>query len=326
LGHASSPMAEPFLEFGLCGLDRSLPRELFPELFERAESGCAFVAAFQLAYQGFPWEPAPAYAPGAALESRRYGGLVYADWDEISDMIKSMPEGTPVSFHLNETPACPYVSGLLRGNPDMLKLVAELVRNFNARHIQINLISAPEAATLFMAVEGGRLEDNKAAVHSATMVRQLCASHPDTTFLVPVTKMRLQTGLEVDTSAFMELLLAEDAPTNLSAFYDSSAGQGIEPDAAPQVPAVYPKGRNQPVGFTGGINAENAAVWLDRYAQRAREHGCRLISDAQSGFREGRKRGNRIDVDALRDLVVRVRAWAAAQTTDMAQVAGTAAG
>jgi len=271
------------------------------------------VAAFQLAYQGFPWEPTEPYAPGAALEGRRYGGLVYPAWDEISDMMKSLPEGTPISFHFNETPKCPYVSGLLRGSPDMMKLVAELVQSFNARHIQINLSSAAGDATLFMAAGGGSLEDNEEAKQSANIVRQLCDKYPDTTFLVPVTKGKQQNGSEVDTSAFVEWLLANDAPTNLCAFFDSSAGRGIQPDAAPNIPAGYPRGRYQPVGFTGGIDAGNVAVWLDRYAERAREHGCRLISDAQSGLREGKQRGNRVDVDALRALTVKVREWAAAQ-------------
>ena len=50
------------LEFGICGLDVTVSTKRLAELFQ-APPGCALepVAAFQLAYQGFPWNPAKGY-------------------------------------------------------------------------------------------------------------------------------------------------------------------------------------------------------------------------------------------------------------------------
>jgi len=276
------------------------------ELPEEEAGGIVrFLAAFNLAYQGFPWQPTPEYVEGSPLSGRRYGGLAYPSWPEMNAYSRSLPMGTALSFHLNETPKCPYVSGLLRGDPNMLRLVVTLVKQYNARHIQVNLTAHGVPASLY---DGASQESET----SAGILHKLCADFPDTIFIVPISRMTKSDGSTIDTMAFFRRLLAlQPVPANLCGFFDSSAGSGKEPDAAPEIPEGYPAGPQQFVGFTGGIHAGNAKTWLDRYAVRAREHGCRLISDAQSGFRMDRSRGKPVDVAAVLELSLAVREWAA---------------
>eukprot|EP00408_Alexandrium_pacificum_P014608 CAMPEP_0171237634 /NCGR_PEP_ID=MMETSP0790-20130122/43065_1 /TAXON_ID=2925 /ORGANISM="Alexandrium catenella, Strain OF101" /LENGTH=367 /DNA_ID=CAMNT_0011703987 /DNA_START=54 /DNA_END=1155 /DNA_ORIENTATION=- len=312
----TSGLAEPFLEFGFCGIDHSIPPEVLREVFAPLEPPAAdrarLVAAFQLAYQGYPGNPTPEYAKDAPLDQRRYGGLVYPSWSEIDDYVENkLPSGTLLSFHLNETPKCPYVSGLLRGDPQVLDLVRVLVDKYSARHIQVNLTSFGVGLELFSG------KDEALAQASAKVLRDLCAKHPSAIFVVPIARVE-RDGASVDTLAFFERLLAAPAPGNLCGFYDSSAGTGKEPDAAPELPDCYPKQR---VGFTGGIRPDNAKTWLDRYAARAQQHGCTLLCDAQSGFRQNGKRGEPVNVPALQELARAVREWAAGAPKGQASAA-----
>lgn len=314
----------PFLEFGFCGIDYSVPLEVLRQVFAPiggvAGSEVRLVAAFQLAYQGFPWQPTPEYEEGAPREKRRYGGLVYPAWSEVDAFRKELPAGTLLSFHLNETPKCPYVSGLLRGEPDVLKLVGMLVEQYAARHVQVNLTANGVAPGLFTP-PGAEGEDAAGAEAAIGVLRKLCTDYPDTVFVVPIAQLTRPDGVSIDTLAFFKRLLAAGpVPANLCAFFDSSAGTGKEPDAAPEIPAEYPQGVQQRVGFTGGIHAGNVKVWLDRYTARARQHGCSLLSDAQSGFRQERNRGKPVDVEALLALAAAVREWAAEQPWPKAEV------
>lgn len=311
-GVGGGAIPKPFLEFGLCGLDRSVPADVLRELAAAPaeQPFWSLVAAFQLAYQGFPWKPTPAYEEGAPLEGRRYGGLTYPSWSEIDDMLKEL-QATPRSFHLNETAKCPYVSGLLQGDTQTLRLVDCLVWKYGALHIQINLTAGGVPKHLFMPESG--TGPSEAVARSVSQVQQLCKEHPGTLFIVPHAKIPQKDGTQIDTSAFVALLLAGDiVPPNLCVFFDNSAGTGLEPDAVPEVPDGYPNGVSQPIGFTGGIHAGNVTQWLDKYAARAQQHGCRLVCDAQSGFRKGRQRNEPVDVAELRALVAAVGAWGAA--------------
>ena len=57
-----------------------------------------------LAYQGFPWRPAPAYVRDAPSEGRRYSnGASYPAWHEMDEIILQLPRSTLLSFHLCET-------------------------------------------------------------------------------------------------------------------------------------------------------------------------------------------------------------------------------
>ena len=61
-----------------------------------------------LAYQGFPWQPAPAYVRDAPRESRRYSnGASYPAWYEVDEIILKLPRSTLLSFHLCETDSEP---------------------------------------------------------------------------------------------------------------------------------------------------------------------------------------------------------------------------
>eukprot|EP00418_Pyrodinium_bahamense_P098917 CAMPEP_0179039970 /NCGR_PEP_ID=MMETSP0796-20121207/15408_1 /TAXON_ID=73915 /ORGANISM="Pyrodinium bahamense, Strain pbaha01" /LENGTH=313 /DNA_ID=CAMNT_0020736305 /DNA_START=54 /DNA_END=995 /DNA_ORIENTATION=- len=303
--------ATPFLEFGICGIDRSIPTEILPEVFKPVE-GVRFVAAFQLAYQGFPWAPTPEYEPEAPLSGRRYEGLAYPSWDQVDEYIHALPEGTPLSFHLNETAMCPYVSGLLTASSkyhnDVLRLVDTLVAKYNARHVQVNLTAEGVPPDIFKP-EGGTEQHAAMAEEAATVLVDLCKKYPQTVFLVPIAQLKRRDGTDIDTLPFFMRLINKAPPRNLSAFFDSSAGTGKEPDKAPELPDGYAKAKLQSVGFTGGIHAGNAHEWLPRYADRAKENGMTLISDAQSGFRKDGKRGAPVDVDALKELAEAVRKW-----------------
>ena len=124
----------PCLEFGICGLDITLEKKLLCRVLTPPRgSRVVPVAAFQLAYQGFPWQPQDGYTLGSSLDKRRYtNGATYPAWHEIDDMIAAMPAGTWLSFHLSESDKCPYVSSLLKGDPSALS-------KYKARHVQINI-------------------------------------------------------------------------------------------------------------------------------------------------------------------------------------------
>jgi len=153
--------------------------------------------------------------------------------------------------------------------------------------------------------------DESAMQGPLEVVQELCRTHQDTIFIVPFTKKQSRDGTMVDTSVFIDRLLArKPVPENLCVLFDSSAGTGLEPDSVPDVPPVYPRDSNQLLGFTGGIDADNVQTWLNLYADRAQECGCSLLCDAQSGFRKERSRSKPIDEAALRELVKSVRDWA----------------
>ena len=137
-------------------------------------------AGFQLAYQGFPWQPALGYELGSPLEGRRYpNGETYPAWHEIDDMIASMPPGTRLSFHLNESQTCPYVSSLLQGLEEALRLVDVLCNKYSARHIQININARGVPPQLF-TTPGAESEK------SATQIASLASQYPNTLFLIAV--------------------------------------------------------------------------------------------------------------------------------------------
>ncbi|CAE7464186.1 unnamed protein product [Symbiodinium natans] len=258
---------------------------------------------------GFPWQPASGYLPGESMEGRRYpNGETYPAWHEIDGMIAAMPAGTRLSFHLNNTKECPYVSALLRGDPEMLRLIDELCSKYRARHIQVNISARGLPTELFTPGEVWE----KSSQHLV----ELAERHPETLFLIPIFQRLLPDSTSADSWPFMQRLLQASSERssgkpagNLVAFFDNSAGSGKVPDAVPEIPADYPREVAQPIGFTGGISASNVQDWLSRYSAAAAAHGCKCISDAQSGFREGRDRGKPIDVGALKGLVQSVYQW-----------------
>ncbi|CAE7249084.1 unnamed protein product, partial [Symbiodinium pilosum] len=263
------------------------------------------VAAFQLAYQGFPWQPSVGYESGSSLEGRRYpNGETYPAWHEIDDMIASLPDGTRLSFHLNESEKCPYVSSLLQGAEDALKLVDVLCNKYHARHIQININARGVPPQLF--TPGADSEK------SAMQIANLASQYPDTLFVMPVFRKTDADGTVVSESwPFVRTILESSAvksddkkpARNVVPFFDNSGGMGKTPDAVPEIPREFPREDGQMVGMTGGINASNVKDWLSKYAAKAEEHGLGCISDAQTGFREGKDRGKPIDEKALEDLM-----------------------
>ena len=303
----------PRLEFGICGLDVTLDKDKLPELLTPPpRSRVVPVAAFQLAYQGFPWEPAPGYGLRSSLKVRRYpNGETYPAWHEIDDMVAAMPAGTRLSFHLSETKEYPYVSELLKGDDKYVKLVETLCgKDYNARHVQININARGVPPELFL--EG--TEWDKSAKQIAKLARQ----NPNTFFLVPCFKKTGEDGkVTVDSLPFICKILqtsagqsTENRPAkNVVAFFDDSAGTGKTPDAVPAVPKDYLDAKSQAVGFTGGINADNVTDWLTKYEDKAAEHSYACICDAQTGFRKDKNRGQPIDEKALRRLMKNVYSW-----------------
>lgn len=298
------------LEFGICGLDNTVPKDVLAELFS-PPAACRVVpvAAFQLAYQGYPWLPASGYLPDGSMEGRRYpNGETYPSWHEIDEMIKTMPPDTRLSFHLNNTKECPYVTALLQGEPETLRLVDVLCSQYHARHIQVNISARGLSTELFMP---GDLWGK-----SAQQLVELSERYPETLFLIPVFQRPASASAPaMDSWPFVQKLLQDSAARNrgepvrnLVAFFDNSAGSGTAPDAVPEIPHEYPK-KGQPIGFTGGINASNVQDWLTKYSAAAAAHGCECISDAQTGFRLGKDRGQPIDVAALQELVRNVYQW-----------------
>jgi len=296
----------PAFEFAVCGIDKSLPAELAQEIFGQAEAekdkklGLTLIPAFQLAYQGYPWKESDKYKEGSDPSKRRYGGLSYPAFYEIREFQKSAPLAQ-CSFHLNQTGDYPYVENILKGADNEKKLVKELIDQYKAHHIQINLSADGVPGDLFM--------DPEMMKQPLENIRNLCREHEDTIFVIPFTKKKGRDGSLVDSSIFINALLAKDPPKNLCVFYDSSAGTGKEPDKAPELPDNYPRNQDQPVGFTGGIDPSNVKRWLDQYLARANQFGCNLLSDAQSGFRQGGDRGKPIDERLLRLLIKGVRQW-----------------
>ena len=309
-------------DFGIAGMDRSVPSATLKQLVgspERVakdeEIGFKLVIAVQLAYQGYPWAVSAAYEEGAALKERRFEGLSYPAWYEVSQWQADLPPSTPFSFHLNETRDYKYVSGLLKNCENELRLVAELVQKYSALHVQINLNADGVPPELFSPQEDG---DESGMAEPLAVVGKLCETYKDVIFVIPFTKKAGRDGKMVDTSVFIQRLLEhKPVPANLCVFFDNSAGGGIQPDAAPTLPVNYPKGCQQMIGFTGGIDASNVRIWLERYAERANEFGCTLLSDAQTGFRFERDRAKAIDPVALTNLVVNARSWAEARHDGM---------
>jgi len=311
-------MSNPaLLEFAFCGVDKSASLEEWSQAVAPPDGSAGdlvrFVAAFNLAYQGFPWQPTPEYVEGAPDEGRRYGGLAYPAWYEIKNYVDELGKsGTAFSFHLNETAKCPYVSGLLQGKPEYYELVKYLVEVHRARHIQVNLTAHGVNTDLFDCTS-----DSEELKTSIATIRKIAADFPGTLFIVPIAEIKKKdkdgtVTAKISTMPFFQRLLAAEGPVpeNICGFFDSSAGTGKEPDAAPEVPPGYPSGEQYFLGFTGGINSENVKMWLDRYSERARGNRCRLICDAQSGFRQERNRSKPVDVPALLKLSQGVREWA----------------
>lgn len=288
------------VEFGICGLDVTVPREALKGLFQ-APAGCALeaVAAFQLAYQGYPWNPAKGYESRSDTKHRRYeNGETYPAWYEIEEIIAALPHGTKLSFHFNDSSECRYVSSLLQGEPEALRLVQLLCQRYKARHIQVNISSRGVAPDLFMPSPRGSWEK------SASCLVQLAEMYPETLFLVPV----FQSG-DIDSLPFLQLVLdmSKRTMSNLLAFFDNSAGEGVEPSRIPDIPPGYPAGG--PIGFAGGIRAENVKEWLSKYHSKAAAAGCWAICDAQSGFRKKGNRGEPIDLEELTKLLQQAFEW-----------------
>jgi len=311
-GPAGTPGVPPPrpLTFGFCGLDHSVPDEVLREVFvniqETAER-VRFFAAFQLAYQGYPDKPTPPYMPDGNVEERRYGGLVYPPWEVIRSFRKNFPQ-TPVSFHLNETPQCPYVGRLLRGEKEEYGLIDQLVKEFNATMIQINLTADGVPLDLFMPERGATEE----ALHKlAKTLCDLFEKYPGTIFLLPLANFTKRDGSLVDTRALVDTIMRRGTPPNMALIYDSSAGTGLAPDKVPEIPAEYP-GKGQPLAFTGGIGPDNATEWLERYSAATEAHGCSLICDAQSSIRKEQKRTLGVEPEALTRLARNVAGWAKA--------------
>ena len=164
------------------------------------------VAAFQLAYQGFPWQPALGYEPGSPLKGRRYpNGEAYPAWHEIDDMIESMPAGTRLAFHLNETDKYPYVSSLLQGVDDFLRLVDVLCNKYNARHIQININARGVPPQLFTT-------PGAESAKSAQQIARLANQYPQSLFLVAVFQRKDADGTVLsDSWPFMRAVLESSA-------------------------------------------------------------------------------------------------------------------
>ena len=297
----------PRPEFGICGLDITLPEDLLPKLFTPPpRSKIVPVAAFQLAYQGFPWNPAVNYRPEDPLKERRYpNGATYPAWHEIDSMIAAMPPGTRLSFHLSESEKCRYVSSLLQGEDSALRLVETLCKQYNARHIQINISADFVSTKLYM--RGPDSEWDK----SAKQVAKLAREHPNTLFLVPCFKR----SEDEDSLPFICKILQtsasqsadKKAAKNIVTFFDNSGGQGKTPDAVPEVPEDV---QTQVVGFTGGMTADNVTEWLSRYDRKAEQLRVPyFICDAQTGFRECKQRSEPIDTGSLSDLMQKVYLW-----------------
>lgn len=292
-------------EFGICGLDVTFPKEELKDLFQAPE-GCHVepIAGFQLAYQGFPWKRGKGYEEGSEPKTeagRRYEhGETYPAWHEIDAMIAAMP-GTKLSFHFNETDQCKYVSWLLEGEEEMLKLIHQLCTEYKARHIQININARGLDPKLFT--------DETSQQKSAAVIAGLAAKYPETIFLLPVFK-RGDTHSWPFVLEILKKSVVDGKPlSNLSAFFDNSGGEGKEPDKVPEIPLDYPDKLGQPVGFTGGIKTTNVKEWLTKYEQQAAAHGCWCISDAQSGFREAYSRGKPIDKVEVKKLMNLVFEW-----------------
>ena len=84
-------------------------------------------------------EAAPKRAVYEKVLCRYPNGETYPAWHEIDEMIFAMPPKTKLSFHFNESKECPYVSSLLQGEPEALRLVEHLCAEYRARHLQINI-------------------------------------------------------------------------------------------------------------------------------------------------------------------------------------------
>ncbi|CAK9071325.1 unnamed protein product [Durusdinium trenchii] len=169
---------------------------------------------------------------------------------------------------------------------------------FKARHIQINVSARGVDPTLFSVGEG--------TLSSETVVK-LAARYPETIFLLSVFERDGVTSWPwvrqtLDLSRGARAASATHARTlqNLAAFFDDSGGLGIQPTEVPEIPVGYPRGVGQPIGFTGGIVAENVKSWLSRYEERAQEAECWCISDAQSGFRVEPPGGKELGIGRIR--------------------------
>ena len=119
-------------------------------------------------------------------------------------MIASLPDGTRLSFHLNESDKCPYVSSLLQGAEDALKLVDVLCNKYHARHIQININARGVPPQLF--TPGADSEK------SATQIANLASQYPDTLFVMPVFRKTDADGTVVSESwPFVRTILESSA-------------------------------------------------------------------------------------------------------------------
>jgi len=292
------------VEFGICGLDTTISPKDLTSLFQ-VPPGCCVepIAAFQLAYQGYPWKPAKGYEKDSDTTHRRYPhGETYPAWFEIDQIAEALGKGTKLSFHLNETEEYRYVSGLLQGEEDVLQLIQFLCEDLKARHIQVNVSSRGVKPELFMASEYWE--------SSALQILRLAEKYPETLFIIPV----FERG-EISSLAFvlkiMELAVKMwgKEPLNVLAFFDNSGGEGKVPEKVAELPVEYPRHKGHPVGFTGGLRAGNVKEWLSRYSEKATDVGCWLVSDAQSGFRKNGSRGEPIDVEQLKLLMKEVFEW-----------------
>ena len=172
------------VEFGLCGLDTTIPMEDLKVIYQKPKN-CVVepIAGFQLAYQGFPWRRPKGYEEDSLPQKeqgRRYDlGETYPAWHEIDKMIEAIPE-TKLSFHFNETEDWKYVSWLLQGEKEMLRLIDVLCgERYKARHIQIN-INARGLDPNFFNI------GDVSGKTGAMVIASLAAKYPETIFLLPV--------------------------------------------------------------------------------------------------------------------------------------------
>ena len=239
------------------------------------------MAAFQLAYQGFPELREEGYKLESSLEKRRYpNGATYPAWHEIDDMIAAMPAGTWLSFHLCETDKCPYVSSLLKRHHSAVQLVECLCEKYKARHVQININARGVPEKLLMP--GHEIDQESAAAQISELARQ----YPDTNFLIPIFQKTIQKDTADSWPFFQRVLQTWHNPSsksenqcakNIVPFFDNSGGTGKTPDAVPEIPPDDHRSpqKGRAIGFTGEINADNAKDWLT--------HRCRVFDQADAG-------------------------------------------
>eukprot|EP00913_Durusdinium_trenchii_P000420 g384.t1 len=302
------------LEFGICGLDITYPRDRLGKLFQRPDA-CrvepeleafgpltkSYIILHDTETFGTEDEPIhddgtlfshrrkqkilknqQAYHVGKLMHSQAASSLEDLDLEHVEEALRDaqadleqLGSGLQVA-----------IEGWLKGPSD----AGDEQRNdrFKARHIQINVSARGVDPTLFSVGEG--------TLSSETVVK-LAARYPETIFLLSVFERDGVTSWPwvrqtLDLSRGARAASATHARTlqNLAAFFDDSGGLGIQPTEVPEIPV-------------GGLEVSKRCR---RYEERAQEAECWCISDAQSGFRVEHSRSKPIDAEKLEDMVKRI--------------------